>query len=389
MFKSLRDLIQNKRNQMEDWIENFRNGRGWPIFMSLDIRISEFKIAHVDSNLFPAGFNNLSINGREMAIKLTKSFLEKYNFSKILLIAERNTKNKLYAHNIVTLKDIIKSASGADVRISVLNGEGLEFAWEVAGTISKVDKNITIVEQGWTPDAIIMNNDLTSGMPDSLIDINQNIFPSPYLGWFSRKKSTHFEIYNRIVKEFSNHFGFDDFLISLRSEQVQNVDFRNKTGLESIFLKGKAMFYDIDNDYKNHKIDEKPYIFLKPNNGTFGMGVLEIRDLEHLSHINKKNRHSIDKIKDGQKTSCVILQEGVQTSFSFLNYPAEKIIYSANGEIVDIMVRYNQHSNNHGNLGKSGALIEALDTPIEFDIEWLINKLANLAAIEELAYVKQ
>ncbi len=384
MVNYLRDflpLIQDKSSQMEAWIEDFRNCRDWPMFMSLDVRVSEFKIAHVDSNLFPAGFNNLSDEGKERAVQSMKPLLE--NFSNILLVAEKSTKNKLYAHNIIALRDIIKSASGADVRIGVFNNDGLEFTWGEAEIISKIGQNVRIVGQDWAPDVIILNNDLTSGMPDVLVDVHQNIFPSPYLGWFQRRKSTHFEIYNKIVREFASHFGFDEFLISLRSEQVQNVDFRNKIGLESIFLKGQLLFNAIEGDYKNHHIDKKPYVFLKPDNGTFGMGVLEIDDLESLSHINKKNRHSINKVKDGRKTSCVILQEGLETNFSFLDHSAEKVIYSVNGEIADMLVRYNQHSDNHGNLGKSGALIKSLNAKMEFGIEWLINKLANLAAIEE------
>ena len=50
--------------------------------------------------------------------------------------------------------------------------------------------------------------------------------------------------------------------------------------------------------YKQHSIDEKPYLFLKSDSGTYGMGVMAVENPEDIIHLNRKNRNNLlsDKI---------------------------------------------------------------------------------------------
>ena len=122
-FSDLINLIDAEFKNIEHWVEKQKNGRAWPIFMSIDLRISNFKMAHVDSNLFPAGFNNLLDIDKQHASRLLKLYLENLyqgNLSKIkaLLLPEAVTRNKKYLLNLKSLSSIIRE-SGIDLRIGI------------------------------------------------------------------------------------------------------------------------------------------------------------------------------------------------------------------------------------------------------------------------------
>src|SRR5690606_14548582 len=61
--------------------------------------------------------------------------------------------------------------------------------------------------EGFTPDAIVLNNDLTTGVPALLRDISQPILPPPAMGWFQRRKSEHFCSYQQVLESFCKEFG--------------------------------------------------------------------------------------------------------------------------------------------------------------------------------------
>ena len=72
-MKAHQDIIYSSRKNHdqihEKIINNYQKIEGWfrnqwlkyppPFYSSIDIRNSGFKIAPIDTNLFPAGFNNL------------------------------------------------------------------------------------------------------------------------------------------------------------------------------------------------------------------------------------------------------------------------------------------------------------------------------------------
>ena len=63
--------IQRQQGQIHQWLLSHEK-LYTPFYTSVDIRDAGFKIAVVDTNLFPAGFNNLCEHGLEDAIALLK-----------------------------------------------------------------------------------------------------------------------------------------------------------------------------------------------------------------------------------------------------------------------------------------------------------------------------
>ena len=74
-----------------------------PLYTSVDLRVSDYKIAPVDTNVFPAGFNNLSEPFRDRASELFKDYIKrKYPKSKAVFssspssIPETSSTGRIY-----------------------------------------------------------------------------------------------------------------------------------------------------------------------------------------------------------------------------------------------------------------------------------------------------
>ena len=55
------DLLVNSRDQLESWWYAQSKLITLP-YASVDVRDADFKVAPIDTNLFPAGFNNLDVD---------------------------------------------------------------------------------------------------------------------------------------------------------------------------------------------------------------------------------------------------------------------------------------------------------------------------------------
>ena len=60
----LEKMIVEKSASVEHWLRDNFNKNTPPFYSSVDLRNACFKVAPVDTNLFPAGFNNLGKKDR-------------------------------------------------------------------------------------------------------------------------------------------------------------------------------------------------------------------------------------------------------------------------------------------------------------------------------------
>src|SRR3546814_11518941 len=63
------------------------------------------------------------------------------------------------------------------------------------------------------PCSVLLNNDLSAGIPDILTGITQDVVPSPTVGWHMRQKSNHFGFYREVAREFADVAGIDPWLV--------------------------------------------------------------------------------------------------------------------------------------------------------------------------------
>lgn len=397
MLVLLNAAIQKQYSAIDQWIINIKGARKWPIYHSLDLRSSTKKICHVDSNLFPAGFHNITINDANTVISLLRRRM--IDVHKVVLVIENFTRNVEYMRNVAILKKIILQSLGMQghVVIATIDAEQelsyLEYddaILEVHRIYKKDGKSFVMLDgQRWYPELFVLNNDLTGGLPTELADIEQMVLPNLYQGWFHRRKSIHFQCYNQLMEELSKKFLLNTDLITTKFSVCDGINFKTKEGFSALKEKMQHTLSEIATSYYNNHIDEQPYLFLKADRGTFGMGIMNIDNIEDIDNINKKNRHSLYKIKQGMINSEVLIQEGIQTVKIHQGNAAELMLYSVDGEIISEMVRFVPNKNSKESLNTSTMQIEATqDRDINYDpvgyIKWLINKMANLACTLEL-----
>ena len=78
-----------------------------PFYTSVDIRNAGFKLAPVDTNLFPGGWNNLTKEMLPLAVQAAMAAIEKIcpEARNLLIIPENHTRNSFYLATVVQLQD--------------------------------------------------------------------------------------------------------------------------------------------------------------------------------------------------------------------------------------------------------------------------------------------
>lgn len=362
----LHDLLITDAKSVKEWIELHFKKVQLPVYSSHDIRNSGFKVAPVDANLFPGGFNNLCINSKKMSSKYFKDYINRYfsNIRKVLILAEEHTRNKFYLENLHSLSLILEK-SGFETRMGVLKGDfddkkQLETADKNEITIYKINiKGKTVSAGEFVPDLIIDNNDFSEGDPVALHSILQPIIPSIQLGWFKRKKSNHLKFYNHLIEEFSLRFSIDKWLLSEFYEHVDGVDFTKKAGFEEVAEKIDRTISLIKGKYDEYGIKEKPYVFIKNNSGTYGMAVMCVENSYDFIHMNRETKNKMSFGKNKAPVKSLIIQEGIPTVDKVEGFVAEPLIYFVGAKPVGGFFRMNTERTTKENLNTRGMFFES------------------------------
>src|SRR3982751_942982 len=109
------------RAPIEHWLRNQWQVHATPFYCSVDLRNSGFKLAPVDTNLFPGGFNNLNPEFMPLCVHAAMSAVQKIcpDSRRFLLVPENHTRNLNYLQNVAVLRRILEGA-GLTVRIGSL-----------------------------------------------------------------------------------------------------------------------------------------------------------------------------------------------------------------------------------------------------------------------------
>jgi glutamate--cysteine ligase len=104
--------ILNHAVTIESWFRHQWQCYPPSLTCSVDIRNAGYKLAAIDANLFPAGFNNLNVEFLPLCIQAFQNILlTRYpTCQNILIISESHSRNLYYYQSIATLEWIIKKA---------------------------------------------------------------------------------------------------------------------------------------------------------------------------------------------------------------------------------------------------------------------------------------
>ncbi len=405
------EVILNQVAIIEAWFRKQWLETPAPITSSVDLRHAGFKLAPVDTNLFPAGFNNLNPEFLPLCIQAAQSTLVGSFPSclKILLLPESHTRNQFYLQSLSVLRDIFVKA-GFYVRIGSLDPTLTEPTELIASNgevvliepLKRVGTQLELVD--FKPCLLLLNNDLSTGVPDILQGIEQRIRPTTKLGWASRLKSSHFQFFEDVAGEFAKLVNIDPWLINPLFSAVDGVDFMAQTGIEVLAAEADSLLAKIRDKYATYGIKDTPFVAVKADNGTYGMSVMMVQEGAQLLALNRKQRTRMAASKGSQKVTKILLQEGVH---SFETMPdgavAEPVVYMIGSFVVGGFYRVHQGRGKDENLNAPGMHFEPLafahacnvpckglpvvDSPNRFYAYGVIARLAALAAAREIAAI--
>ena len=373
-----------------------------PFYTSVDVRNSGFKLAPVDTNLFPCGWNNLTPEMLPLAVQAAMAAIEKIcpEARNLLVVPENHTHNTFYLSNLLQLKRIFHQA-GLNVRFGSLNPDIKEpTAFNVpngeAITIEPLirsDKRLGLKD--FDPCTILLNNDLSAGIPGMLEDLHEQfLLPPLHAGWSLRRKSRHFQAYEEVAKRFGKLLGMDPWLINPMYAKCGEVDFAAGVGMDSLSSNVDALLTKIRRKYKEYGINDKPFVIVKADNGNCGMGIMTVRDVKDLDRQNIK-------VQEGLTLTEVIIQEGVLTNERVNDAVAEPVVYMMDRFVVGGFYRVHAERAVDESLNAPGASFVPLafadssrlpqpgrkpgsSSPNRFYMYGVIARLAMLAASYEL-----
>jgi len=158
-----------------------------------------------------------------------------------------------------------------------------------------------------------------------------------------------------VAKKFAKLLGMDPWLINPMFAKCGQVNFAEGAGIDCLQSNADALLAKIRRKYKEYGIQEKPFVIVKADAGTYGMGIMTVRDAKDLAELNRKTRNKMSVIKDGQEVSEVIIQEGVPTYERINDAVAEPVVYMIDRYVVGGFYRVHAERGIDENLNAPGA----------------------------------
>ena len=375
-------IIAKNLNKIDEWIKKKKEISKPPFYTSTDIRVSENKVVAVDTNIFPAGFNNLSNYFLKKSAKNIKMYIEKLNLpvERILIIPELHTRNPFYWDNIIAIKKMFEIAGIlSDVGLIVDDGTNFMIEFDSSSDLkvkaATVDKsNNKVFVNDFMPDLILINNDFSTHFPNILKDIDQPVIPPVEVGWHSRRKNIHFDFYNSLVDEFCKIFNMDSNIFQLKTELIKNINVEE--------YDDRLKVANLINDLKS-RIGSEQNIFIKSNSGTYGMSVMQVNEGSQFVNLNRSGKKKMKVSKGGKLLSDLIVQEGVDSIFG----KKEPVYYLIDCEVSGAFYRVNDNKSSRDNLNTRGMYFEPISESGLNPTISIISQIGSLATGLEIQYL--
>ena len=408
---ALEQHILDAMPRIEHWLRKQWLEHAAPFYASVDLRNSGFKLAPVDTNLFPGGFNNLSPDFLPLCVQAAMAAVEKIcpEAQRFMLIPENHTRNAYYLQNVAALAVILRQ-TGLDVRIGSLLPDLTEpMSLELPNggnlTLEPVKrKGNRLVLDGFDPCAVVLNNDLSGGIPALLQNLEQSVIPPLHAGWAVRRKSNHFTAYNQVAGNFADLLGIDQWLLNPYFATCGEINFQERAGEDCLAAQVDDLLTRIRAKYREYDIEQEPFVIVKADAGTYGMGIMTVKSPDDVRGLNRKQRNKMAVVKEGLEVNEVIIQEGIYTFENINDAVAEPVVYMIDHYVVGGFYRVHTGRGIDENLNAPGMHFEplAFETPCSlpdcsgkpdalpnrFYAYGVVARLALLAAAIELETVE-
>jgi glutamate--cysteine ligase len=356
---------------VEHWFRSFWLEHTPPFYSSVDLRNSGFKVAPIDTNLFPGGFNNLNLRFMPLCVQAAMVAIERFcpEARNLLLIPENHTRNSFYLQNVARLATLLRQA-GLNARIGTLMA-GMTEPLKVAVAEAEPLLLEPLVRRGtrlgladFDPCTVLLNNDLSAGVPEVLRGLaGQWILPPLHAGWGTRRKSRHFVCYDTVAVDFARTLAVDPWLFNTYHARCGEVDFKSRAGEECLAANVEHVLKLVRGKYLEYGVTEQPYVVVKADAGTYGMGVMSAKSADDVVGLNRDTRKKMAVVKEGLAVSEVIIQEGVHTLETIRDAVAEPVVYMIDRYVVGGFYRVHTARGKDENLNAPGMHFE----PLAFD----------------------
>ena len=365
-LNDLNQLIEAKRQEITEWMEKKRAEVPIPIYGSVDVRDAGWKIAVVDANHFPAGFNNVAPEDEQHLSALLKNHInrrdEKCRW--VHLYPESHTRNAAYVENLKTLQRLIEQAG---FRCTVGSPELADHG-SLAGisgplnldivSLQMVNDEESIVVNGEQPDLILLNNDLTEGIVPGLG--TSRVSPPPVMGWHSRKKSHHYDALSDYVSEIAELIGIEPWCLITDWFVSKDKCLDRESCRVELAAEVDDFIQRIKDKYHTLGIDREPVVFIKNDSGTYGLGILSVRSGEELLSLSNRKMRKLMYSKGGVEVENFLIQEGIPTRLETADGgPVEPVVYLVDGQAASWFYRINEKKSDIDNLNSPSASFES------------------------------
>ncbi|OYV73630.1 MAG: glutamate--cysteine ligase, partial [Acidithiobacillus ferrivorans] len=232
--------------------------------------------------------------------------------------------------------------------------------------------------------------------------LEQPILPPLAAGWRNRRKSQHFAHYRSAAQELAEVIDIDPWLIDPVFRRCQGIDFMRSEGRECLVANVDAVLAITRERYGHYGIRQRPFVIVKADAGTYGMGIMTAYSGEEFLDLNRKERTRMAKGKEGLPVSDVFIQEGVYTfEQTAQEAVAEPVVYMIGQQVLGGFYRVHTERGRDENLNAPGAHFEPMafgqtcvvpcrksppDAPVNrYYAYGVIARLALVAAAREMA----
>jgi glutamate--cysteine ligase len=300
-----------------------------------------------------------------LAVQAAMAAIEKYcpDAKNLLMIPERHTRNTFYLQNVARLMQIFRQ-TGLNVRLGSL-AEDIKEPTPIDlpdGTtltlepLLRLNNGRRLGLKNFDPCTVLLNNDLSAGIPSILENLNeQSLLPPLHAGWAVRRKTNHFSAYDDVAKKFAKLIDVDPWMINPYFGKCGEINFQERTGEECLAANVDTLLAKIRKKYKEYGIKETPFVIVKADAGTYGMGIMTVKDASEVKDLNRKQRNKMAVGKEGLEITDVIIQEGVHSFERINDAVAEPVVYMIDRYVIGGFYRVHAERGIDENLNAPGA----------------------------------
>ena len=355
-------ILESKRELITAWMKKKRNEVPIPIYGSVDVRDAGWKVAVVDANHFPAGFNNVSKEDEPHLAALLKNHISrlKSECKWVHLYPESHTRNAGYIENVATIQRlIILSGFRCTVGSPELSAHGSLAGISGPLQLSRVELKLEngaeeLFVEGKRPCLILLNNDLTEGIVPGLSA--NNVSPPPSMGWHRRRKSEHYVCLQKYVDEMAQLLEIDSWHLMTNWFVSEDKCLEKENCRIELAAEVDEFIKKIREKYESLGIEREPVVFVKNDRGTYGLGIMVIKEGKELLELSNRKMKKLMYSKGGADVENFLIQEGVPTLLTEEGgAPVEPVVYLVDGEAASWFYRINDKKGDMDNLNSPSA----------------------------------